>query len=411
MKSVLVISGISLLQNSSVNLANAGYIRGFEENGFAVRVIMPDCDEADMDKSMEIPKGNIKYCVFERTNPLEKKIASAVKVSKYNSIDKLGNKTIRNIIHQRLSMIKQSLLRMNKKNSRFPNHEYFLKQVLTHADEYADGHYDYLVSISSPVASHYIAEKIISSKKVSYGKWVQIWEDPWYYDLYTEKSDVIYDEEHRLLRLADRIVYVSPITCFYQKQYFSDCMEKMIWAFLPCCKEINYPERNIGNQITLGYFGEYVSKVRNIVPLVEAVNRNPDIFMVICGNTDIDMRKYDQGIECNGRVSLETVDRYQMECDCLVNISNLHGGQIPGKVYQYAGTNKPILFILDGNSEEKQMLIDAFSKYNRFVFCDNTQEKIAECLSKLADKIIETNCTPVEDFKPFHIVSRILENV
>ena len=404
-KKVLIVLGINLYLNSSVSMANSAYIKGFLENGFEVTVIMPECDEADRDYSMDMPSG-VNYCVFPRTGPFEKRIAKTVKVSAYKN--KHGDILyfFKNMIRKSLSSMKQMIIR-RRKDSLYGNYEYYISQI---KDKWTgqDCVFDYMVTISSPVASHHIGEEIKSAGLVQCNKWIQLWEDPWYYDLYTEKDPSILDEERRLLSLADFIEYVSPITWHYQKKYFSEYQGKMHWAFLPCCKIVEY-ENNLEEKqsLLLGYFGEYVSKVRNIKPLIDAVMQNKKYRLIACGNTDINVPEC-SNIELRGRCSLDKVEELQSKCDILVNLSNLGGGQIPGKVYQYAGTNKPVLFILDGSDEEIEQLMLHFLPYNRFIFCENNVDAILRVLNEFCQDSDTIQNKPVSAFSPYEVVKAIL---
>lgn len=410
MKNVLILSGLNLRQNSSVCLANAAYIKGFLENEFNVVVIMPECDDADKDLSIKLPEG-ARYHEYARTSSLEKKIAKKVKVDAYGeSKTSSMSTTLKNALRRTLSRWKQMFLRITQKESFYKNSTYFINQTISRSKDFCDVYFDVIISLSSPVSTHFLAEQIIQRTKIKYGKWCQLWEDPWYYDLYTEKKPSIFKEEGRLLSKADVIEYVSPLTCFYQKKYFEEFANKMKWQFLPCYSEIQYIDRPIGKCVKLGYFGEYVSTVRNIEPLAQAVHNLDGFELLACGNTDLDMKKYNHVITY-GRVSLDKVDKYQEESDILVNISNLRGGQIPGKVYQYAGTTKPILFLLDGSEEEKKILLQNFSKYNRYIFCENTVDSITSCLLDFNSHLSNVCNRPISAFSPKEIVSNIINDL
>lgn len=409
MKKVLLITGINLYINSSVCLANAAYIDGFVKNGCDVTVIMPDCDAADKDLAMQLPN-EARYLVYHQASEFERKIANKVKVDAYSTQKNNAFSKMKTGVRKELSKIKQIYLSFATNQSLFKNSEYFINNVIKSCSDYCNCEYDLIVSISSPVSSHHLAEKIIKDTNIRYRHWCQLWEDPWFNDLYTTKDAKIYEEEKRLLSLADSIEYVSPLTWKNQSQIFEEYASKMRWAFLPCHKTIEYPTSIRDDRMKLGYFGEYVSTVRDIRPLAEAVSKLDSVELIACGNTDLNMSVY-HNVTAYGRVSIEQVDRLQEKSDLLVNISNLRGGQIPGKVYQYAGTNKPILFILDGSPDEKQLLLDYFGKYNRFVFCNNDAEEIKKCLITLTKEGIRTINEPVNDFSPFVICKKIMEEI
>ena len=96
--------------------------------------------------------------------------------------------------------------------------------------------------------------------------------------------------------------------------------------------------------------------------------------------------------------------------DVLVFLCNKAGGQIPGKIYQYSATNKIILFILDGTCEEKRILKSYFSKYKRYIFCENTEEDISRAIDLIRKKTFDDMCNvPLDCFESKRIVQNILD--
>ena len=109
----------------------------------------------------------------------------------------------------------------------------------------------------------------------------------------------------------------------------------------------------------------------------------------------------------SGRVTLDILSKVQEKTDVLVHLSNLQGGQIPGKIYHYSATTKPILFILDGTKEEKQALVEYFGKFDRYYFCENETEAILEAMRKICSE--KKAFRIVEHFKPKNVIQMIIE--
>ena len=128
----------------------------------------------------------------------------------------------------------------------------------------------------------------------------------------------------------------------------------------------------------------------------------------IYGDTDISFEPTDH-IKISGRVTLSTLAVVQDKAGILVQLCNLHGGQIPGKIYHYSATRKPILFILDGTAEERRQIRSYFSRYNRYYFCENYVDSIVSTI-----KIIESDIKdgkvwkPVDAFSPETVISQLL---
>lgn len=155
----------------------------------------------------------------------------------------------------------------------------------------------------------------------------------------------------------------------------------MTWMPIPYMKEKIYTNRKYDfKSIKLGYFGDYKDAVRNIKNLYD-VCFEEKLNLVIAGNSN---KKYQQtdNIKIHERLPSADVERLESEVDVLVCILNIKGTQIPGKIYHYAATNKPILIILDG--EFKEDIFRYLHKFNRFLFCDNDTKHILKNISKIA---------------------------
>ena len=105
---------------------------------------------------------------------------------------------------------------------------------------------------------------------------------------------------------------------------------------------------------------------------------------------------------------LDELEEYEKRTDVLVFVSNLGGGQIPGKIYQYSRTNKPILFILDGNEHEQKMIHNYFAGFNRYVFAYNDVESIKKAILLIKNKETKVSNKPIEYFSPENITKEIM---
>ena len=159
-------------------------------------------------------------------------------------------------------------------------------------------------------------------------------------------------------------------------------------------------------EISFGYFGDYYSHTRNLRPFYEALlttGAKGNIF----GDTNLKLKSTEK-VKVSGRVTLDILEKVQNETSVLVHICNLRGGQIPGKIYHYSATAKPILFILDGSEEEQKIIRDFFSQYNRYYFCSNNIYEIENAIRKMTANISDYNGHVVYEFSPKQVVSRLL---
>ena len=194
-----------------------------------------------------------------------------------------------------------------------------------------------MVSNSSPSASHKLVDILAKKGQISFKRWVQIWEDPWYHDLYGGHSEQIKQEEHNLLRVGQEIYYVSPLTTHYQKKFFADCADKMNSIPLPFLA-FGEDKGGIDSEISFGYFGDYYSHTRNLQPFYDAI-RTTKSKCYIYGDSDLNLISQNK-IVVSGRVTLDKLEKVQNQTSILVHLCNLRGGQIPGKIYHYSANGR-----------------------------------------------------------------------
>lgn len=269
-------------------------------------------------------------------------------------------------------------------------------------------HYDLVISLSDPPVSHKLVGWLLRKGRLHTNRWIQIWEDPWGADIngYTT-LDAIRREESSILSSAERILYVSPLTLLYQQQAFPEFADKMSWMPLPSYYQSDLTDRDF-SCLSFGYFGDYTSHVRNLKPFYEAAVEL-GLETAICGNSDAPFQSTDT-IHVYPRLPLGELKVHEDKANALIFLCNLRGGQIPGKLYQYAATNKLVLFIMDGTPEEKAVLRDYFAGFDRFVFCENDKDSIAKAIRTLQSQVIAPSLhTPLTRFEPKQIITEIIE--
>lgn len=402
---VLVVNGDCVKRNSSANLCHLSYIRGLVEAGCEVDLLSAEESVYEIDERMVLPSTvtNYKYnglSLYEKYSL--KKSAGHTAVSRHNvhTEHKKGSQSIKSVV---INGIKRAVLGF------YGVHGIYITFVKNASSFRSDKHYDYVISLSTPATSHLLAHKLIKSGKVKCNHYLQIWEDPWYSDVYGfNGKERIFKEERRLLSFAEKICYVSPLTLKNQKKLFPEHADKMFWQPLPYYYK-NDTERRTAQpkNISFGYFGDYYPAARNIIPFYEAAlmsNNETDI----CGNP-VGLIKSEGKISVFPRISLDKLKPIEDRTDVLVFICNRQGGQIPGKVYQYAASKKTVLFILDGSEEEKKAIYNYFLPFNRFVFCDNNKESVLDAMEKIkCGDVGNTVNEPTEYFSPENTVGRIL---
>lgn len=131
---------------------------------------------------------------------------------------------------------------------------------------------------------------------------------------------------------------------------------------------------------------------------------------MILGNSDFNLSSTLE-VKTHGRVSVDTLKQFQEKVNVLVHISNLKGGQIPGKIYHYSNSKHPILVILDGSREERQKIFEHFKKYKRYYFCNNDEVSIYNALNQIKKGLNGIKNEPVKDFMPNQVAKKLILDI
>ena len=405
---VLYVVGSCLTKNTSANMSHNAFVEGLLENGCEVDIIMPKDSWGQQDSKLPIWNQAQYYCysstsfrVWLRIRvrnfiPAEKsdKITSERKAEKSTTSQSNKKAVLR-------SRMKRTFYLIFPNDPCYPLSQTWLK---TASHFFSKTEYDLVLSNSSPASSHKLVEILLKKKRISCKRWIQIWEDPWYADVYAQRNPVIFQEEQQLLNAASEVYYVSPLTLEYQKQLFPDCAGKMKHIPLPYLEFSK--DSTVKSERSFGYFGDYYSHTRNLSPFYEAL-RQSGCCGYIYGDSDLNLSSTEQ-IEVRGRVTLDVLERIQAQTGILVHLCNLSGGQIPGKIYHYSATDKPILFILDGTNDEQQKIKQYFSQFHRYYFTQNQTESIAKAISDISKNYTLYAGSKVGAFSPKNVVGSLL---
>ena len=399
---ILVINGDCIQTNSSANLCHMAYIRGLLSAGHTVTLLSADGRDYNLDPSLVIPEQVTQYTyygvsLYEKL-ALRKKAASAV-ASAPVAAPAESTPSAPGLSRR----IKDFVL------SLYGVHGIYATFVRKAKKFHCDTEFDYVLSISTPVTSHLLTHKLLSSGNIKAKHWIQIWEDPWYSDAYGfNGKEAIRREEQRLLSFAEKICYVSPLTLKNQQRLFPESARKMFWQPLPFYYSSEPVDMAGFTENRYGYFGDYTPIARDLAPFYEAA-KETGIRVTICGNPS-NIFPSTENISIHPRMPLNQLKPLEDRTNVLIFLCNRKGGQIPGKIYQYSATNKTVLFILDGTEEEQDVLRGFFEKFNRYVFCSNTKEDIARAIRDIeAGNTGNVKNDPIGDFDPVITIENILK--
>ncbi len=401
---VLVINGDCIEINSSANLCHLAYIRGLVDTGAEVILLHANENGYRTDPSMAVPKEVIQFSfdgmsLYQRLSI--KKNTKTTSLASNSSIDAIKRSSIK---QQIISKAKKAVL------SLYGPHGIEQTFVRNSKKFRSDETYDFVLSISTPPSSHRIAYNLLRSKQIHAKQWIQIWEDPWYADIYGYNAwRTKLKEEKRLLSVAEKVCYVSPLTLRNQQRLFPESADKMFWVPLPSYYNEEEDVQKPSAHNSYGYFGDYNPAARDLAPFYEAAKK-AGVEVNICGNP-CGLFQATEQIHISPRLPLSELRPIEEKTNVLVFLCNRKGGQIPGKIYQYSATGKTILFILDGTEEEVAALREYFGRFNRYVFCQNTQEDILRAILQIeAGKLDGVQNRPLDDFEPKKIITAILES-
>lgn len=403
---VLYVTAACLTKNTSANMSHNGFVKGFLDCGCDVDIIMANNSWGEEDRAL-IKWEKANYYEFNSVSFADKlrgrfkrvELHTTDVLSSSNNISDSNRKGMRQQIR---SVLKAMFYLFFPKDPVYPLDKQWLKSAIHFQ---SDKEYDLVVTNSSPAASHKLVSELLKKGRIKSKKWIQIWEDPWYHDLYGGNSEEVLNEEHFLLKEAEKVYYVSPLTLMYQKQFFPDCAMKMNCVPLPYYEfEKKDEESTKPKGISFGYFGDYYSQTRNLVPFYKAL-RKSGYAGFIYGDSNVHFEET-ENIEISGRVTLDKLSAVQNNTSILVHLCNLRGGQIPGKIYHYSATIKPILFILDGTLDEKKEIKDFFEKYDRYYFCDNDIDSILVTMQIIIEE--DRQFLAVNSFEPKEVVKKII---
>lgn len=264
--------------------------------------------------------------------------------------------------------------------------------------------YEYVIAVSDPKTTHIAARNLIR-QGLQYNKLIQYWGDPMYGDI-TLKSiypGFVYKLlENRMLRLADKIVYTSPFTLEEAQKLYPRYRDRMYYTPTGYLEEKVFPPHE--GKYTVGYYGAYPARVRNIMPLYEACAEMKDVLNLnIVGNADFELPNTDNiSVYPRGDISA-----FEAGTDLLVCILNKSGTQIPGKLYHYAAYNRPVLVIEDGErADDMHTFIQSF---HRYYTCRNRKDDIIRSISEIMHS--DETWMPYKQMLPKYVTERILEGM
>lgn len=241
-------------------------------------------------------------------------------------------------------------------------------------------------------------------------KIIQYWSDPITLSLqtisdYNFKRVLFRYVENKILGYSDAIVYGTKSLYDNQKKFFSKHSHKMGWCDV-CFNPLNRDSKKTNDKILFGYFGNYFSNIRNIIPFYNAFQKIHSAELIVCGSGNA-VLEANEKTQILSRVSQHDVVSLESNIDVEVCILNKVGFQIPGKIFYATNTNKKILVILDGPIADD--IYQYLKTFKRFIFCENNEQSILNTIKEIvAGKYNEIDKSELYKLTPQYVGQCIL---
>lgn len=377
---VLFVTLFPLENNTSVTISNYCVLRGMHQLGHDVTILMPHVSDAEAFIPYDVSMfriARIEGTPFDQLRKIPHKLTLWYKIKR----------KIRK--HFEYLDFTRPYLKSVKLVS-------ILKE-----------HFDLVISTSDPKTSHVFVGKMIK-QGLSCDRWIQHWGDPMYGDITRSNSYpnwIVKCIERRIIKMADKVVYVSPFTADMLKEVHPKLSNRIDFVPLPCeeIEQTSLQERS--DTLKLVYLGDYSPSIRNILPLYDAVKELDNVQLTIAGISSLKLESIDC-ITVLPRIPQTQCHQLEAEADVSITVCNLRGTQIPGKVYYAAATQKHMLVILDGDEKDKMRAY--IESFNRYIVCDNNVESIKEALKTIQSAQERVEYQVPEIFLPENNVREII---
>lgn len=389
---ILFVTSSPIEVNTSAMISNIALISGFKSLGHEVTLVSFK-SYSENHNNLEFLKG-IKLIRLEPNQIYKALIKEDNNSHIKNKIKKIILKYARIVFHQ---------------ISLFDNYK---KAIDNLENIKLEETYDLMISCSDPKSSHLLGLKIFEKNKEKIKTWVQHWGDPMAVDI-SRKSKLptkfVMKKEEQIMERADKLIYVSPFTSEKQKEIFPRLKGKINFVPLAYRSEKIYkPIKLKEEKVLFGYYGSANSKIRNILPLYNVFKGSKQNSLKIIGDTDLNLDNTKNIQVLNQRKTTKEIENEESKTDILIVLGNKTGTQIPGKIFYYAGTNKPILIIMERNQKE---LWDYLESFDRFILCENNESSIRKKVENIRKETFKYHLEPLKEFKAEEVASKIINMI
>lgn len=252
--------------------------------------------------------------------------------------------------------------------------------------------YDVIISSSEPRMCHLVGYFL---KKKSGIPWIADYGDPWVYpspilpESYLRRC-MLRKIEEKILKGMDAITVVAEgIKKLYIERYpflNNDKIYVITQGFDP--EVFSQLKEETAVKFRIVYCGSFYKKLRDPMPFFEAIKEieNENVEVIIAGRINeyvvniIKSEDPSAKIAYRGFLSHRKSLLLQKSASVLLHIGNAIETQVPGKIYEYLGAQKPILCIRSGDKDFSPELV---TRYNKGIVVNNNKKEIKEGIMTL----------------------------
>lgn len=372
---ILIISGNAYSANDScANIARV--ISSFlAEKGHEIAFLTTDCDKSI--KEIEDVNGS-KY--FFISGSFERNIARMGMTEKWDSLSR-KSKLLYLLRHPRLLICRL----IYSVNSKYEDYQYLLKKAI---EKLCKRHqYDVTMSFSEPfVCSFALSEADVSCIKVMF----QV--DPYASGVFRKSNyDVEIKKEIQMIENLDLIMVTPQIYKENHVTILNKYLDKMISIDYPNVRKIKYNHnfpwiKPVENKINCYYIGSFYDEIRQPDFLINlfSMQEFKDVVLHVIGDCCGEkvkkiLKKCPSNIILHGLQPLEVALNTMLRAEILVSVNNTVKNQVPGKLYDYISTGRPILNICKMKDCQTIEILEQYPmKYNVFETEKVTEKQIHE---------------------------------
>lgn len=261
--------------------------------------------------------------------------------------------------------------------------------------------YDFVISVSLPFQSHYIAEVIKDKYKDSI-KWAVFEFDPFAYNFVIKANKKLRKEmkrdEERIFKKADCIVLTPELYEFYTREKYIESSSKVKKLPFANIEPIRYEFNNVSNnfmeknKVNCFFSGRLYNDIRNPSTVIELFSETcENVHLIMMTNFSIEKLQEFTSEEYKPTVipfqNRDTALYNLVHADILVNIGNTVEHQVPGKIFEYMSTGKPIIHF---SKIKNDPAVKYLLKYPK-VLIINEWEKEKHNYKKMIEEFCEQN--------------------